>query len=84
MAGHDALFHPPGSLLVVLEECFVVVALNKEGVNAAEGVHHLSSRVAEVGGDCKRCGSVRDDKPNGIRGIVGDREGSDAEVAEIE
>ena len=51
VTGEDALLYGPGALGVVLEECFVVVGFDDEGVDAFHGIEDLARRVAEVGKD---------------------------------
>ena len=51
VAREDALLHSPRALLIILQQGFVVVRLNEDGINAACRVHHLSRGVTEIGED---------------------------------
>ena len=54
VAREDALLHSPRALLIILQQGFVVVRLNEDGINAACRVQHLARGVTEIGEDGER------------------------------
>ncbi len=83
VAGEDALFDGPGAFGVVLEEGFVVVGFDHEGVDALDGVDDLARGVAEVREDAEGGVGGGDDESYGVSGVVGDGEGLDAEFGDF-
>lgn len=83
VAGEDALFDGPGAFGVVLEEGFVVVGFDHEGVDALDGVDDLARGVAEVREDAEGGIGGGDDEPYGVGGVVRDGEGLDAEFGDL-
>jgi hypothetical protein len=83
VAGEDALFNGPGAFGVVLEEGFVVVGFDHEGVDALDGVDDLARGVTEVGEDAEGGIGGGDDESHGVGGVVRNGEGLDAEFGDF-
>ena len=83
VAGEDALFDGPGAFGVILEEGFVVVGFDHEGVDALDGVYDLARGVAEVREDAEGGIGRGDDESHGVGGVVRDGEGLDSEFGDL-
>ena len=66
-----------------MEEGFVMVGFDDEGVDASDGVYDLPCGVAEIGEDAEGGIGGGNDKAHGIGGIVWHREGVDAEFSDF-
>ena len=78
----DSLFHRPRPMRVVLQEFFVVIGLNHEGLHLAQSFHDHFGDVTKIGDESKSTRASVKSEPQRIDGIVGDGKRLHGDVAD--
>ncbi len=81
VAGHDPLLDGPGTAAVFLEEFFIVIGLDDDGVSGAEALVDELGGETEIGAETEAGAAMMKDEADGIGGIMGDGKGLDRDIA---
>src|SRR5581483_5049486 len=81
MSGLDALFHRPGPMGIVLQELFVVVRLDDQGVHLPQPLHDHFRGVTEIGNETERARPSVKCETHGIDCVMRHRKSLHRDVA---
>ena len=78
----DALLHRPGPVRIVLEQLFVVIRLDHEGVNLTQPFDYHFGRVTKIGDKPKRIGPRVKSIADRVNRIMRDGKSLDKDIAD--